>query len=86
MMELTECPECGSKEIWIYEYYQMFQRYPPEAVDTREYDDEHWLSGDCLTFTCEKCEHEWASEDATEITDLLPAVARVVQLETETGR
>ena len=84
-MEITECPKCKSREIWIYEYYQMFRRYFPDAVDVQDHDDEYWLTGDLLTFTCEKCEHEWASEDATEITDLLSAVARVGQLETETG-
>ncbi len=57
-MELVECPNCGSKEIWIYEYYHMVRQYPPDAIDTDHFETEYWLSEGPLTFTRHKCDHE----------------------------
>ncbi len=72
-MEIAECPKCKSREIWIYEYYQMFRRYTQEGnrIDPESYDEEASPKDEALTYACMECEHEWVSEDASLVIELI---------------
>ena len=72
-MEPIECPQCGTKEISIFEDYDMFRRYTQEGnrIDPDSHDEESSPKGAALTYTCMECEHEWVSEDAILVIELI---------------
>ncbi len=72
-MQFIQCPNCGSTEIWIFEYLHVFRRYQQESdgINPESYEEEAWPEGDPITFECGDCDHEWASEEANEICELL---------------
>jgi hypothetical protein len=74
MMDPIKCPQCGSTEISIYEWFHLLRRYVQtgSGIDPERPDNEEPFPKDePLTFSCDDCEHEWVSEDATQIYDLL---------------
>jgi hypothetical protein len=73
MKDLIECPNCGSSNLLVYEYYHMFRIYPQneDGIDSGRFDEEYFPKEEPLTIKCLQCEHEWASEEGTVIEDII---------------
>jgi hypothetical protein len=73
MTDLIECPNCGSPNLLVYEYYHIFRTYPQNesGIDSDRFDEEYFPKEEPLTIKRLRCEHEWTSEEGAVIEDII---------------